>query len=221
MSNLFILDTQGGGSGGGGAGAPLPADIAYFDFSNPWSIAQNFLSGTMVNSDVIATLTASQVLTNKDLRDPSNLFPTATLPTDVAYIDKNNLWSSIQNLPNFSTIGTNLVLSSSGLSQARTFTFPDSTGTVATLNASLQLWSAQNTQTGGYFNFRNNTLLLTNPAVTQNYTVATSAITGPRTITLPLLTGNDIFVFAAFTQALTNKDLSSPTNTFPIFPAGR
>lgn len=48
------------------------------------------------------------------------------------------------------------------------------------------------------------------------YVFAVSELTADRTVTLPLLTGNDTFVFAAFTQTLTNKTLTAPTITSPV-----
>ncbi len=42
------------------------------------------------------------------------------------------------------------------------------------------------------------------------YITAVSELTGDRTVTMPLLTGNDTFVFAAFAATLTNKTLTSP-----------
>jgi hypothetical protein len=47
------------------------------------------------------------------------------------------------------------------------------------------------------------------------YVFAVSELAADRTVTLPLLTGNDTFVFADFTQTLTNKTLTSPTLTTP------
>lgn len=47
------------------------------------------------------------------------------------------------------------------------------------------------------------------------YILAVSELAADRTITLPLLAGNDTFVFAAFTQTLTNKTLTSPTINNP------
>lgn len=44
-----------------------------------------------------------------------------------------------------------------------------------------------------------------------NYVVVSSNISANRNITLPALTGNDTFVFAAASQTLTNKTLTSPT----------
>jgi hypothetical protein len=51
---------------------------------------------------------------------------------------------------------------------------------------------------------------INNPAATFQYLFAGSAIVADRTTTLPLLTGNDTFVFEAHTQTLTNKTLTSP-----------
>tara|TARA_Y100000310_G_scaffold230865_2_gene233416 strand:- start:2927 stop:6067 length:3141 start_codon:yes stop_codon:yes gene_type:complete len=42
------------------------------------------------------------------------------------------------------------------------------------------------------------------------YVFAVSELAADRTVTLPLLTGNDTFVFAAFAATLTNKTLTSP-----------
>ncbi len=44
----------------------------------------------------------------------------------------------------------------------------------------------------------------------ENYIFGVSNLAADRTITLPLLAGNDTFVFEAFTQTLTNKTLTSP-----------
>lgn len=63
---------------------------------------------------------------------------------------------------------------------------------------------------GGRKDFVSSTLTFLNPASTFRYNVVTSAITANRNITLPLLTGNDVFVFEKHTQTLTNKTLTSP-----------
>lgn len=47
------------------------------------------------------------------------------------------------------------------------------------------------------------------------YSFGVSELVADRTITLPLLTGNDTFVFQAHTQTLTNKTLTSPTINTP------
>jgi hypothetical protein len=48
------------------------------------------------------------------------------------------------------------------------------------------------------------------------YIVAVSELAADRTITLPLLTGDDVITFNAHTQTLTNKTLTTPTITRPI-----
>ena len=49
----------------------------------------------------------------------------------------------------------------------------------------------------------------------EKYTIAGGSISADRTITLPDLGGNDIFVTEAMTQTLTNKSLTSPALTTP------
>ena len=45
------------------------------------------------------------------------------------------------------------------------------------------------------------------------YIFAVSELAADRTVTLPLLAGNDVFVFADFIQTLTNKTISADSNT--------
>lgn len=52
------------------------------------------------------------------------------------------------------------------------------------------------------------------------YVFAVSELTADRNVTLPLLTGDDTFVFQAHTQTLTNKTLTSPVLNTPTFSAG-
>lgn len=62
--------------------------------------------------------------------------------------------------------------------------------------------------------FLSSTVKIMNPANTVGYLLAGSAlITADKTITLPLLTASDIFVFQAFAQALTNKTIDFAQNT--------
>lgn len=62
--------------------------------------------------------------------------------------------------------------------------------------------------------------VLTTPQVNDTsadhqYVFAVSELSADRTVTLPLLTGNDTFVFADFVQTLTNKTLTSAVLTTP------
>lgn len=61
--------------------------------------------------------------------------------------------------------------------------------------------------------FRDNRLRINNPADTFAYTFIGAAIAADRSITLPLLIGNDTMVTQAFAQALTNKDIDADLNT--------
>ena len=61
--------------------------------------------------------------------------------------------------------------------------------------------------------FADNQLFIQNPAATFEYQIIASAITADRTLTIPLLTGNDVFVTEAFTQTLTNKTIDGDLNT--------
>lgn len=71
------------------------------------------------------------------------------------------------------------------------------------------------------------TSLLTSPVISSlqindasadhQYIFAVSELTADRTVTLPLLTGNDEFVFKDHTQTLTNKTLTNPTVTTGSF----
>lgn len=89
----------------------------------------------------------------------------------------------------------------------RTITIPNASGTVSLLT---------NTET-----LTNKTLTspvlttpqINNPALTYQYVFAGSAIVADRTVTMPLLVGNDTFVFNDHTQTLTNKTLTSPVIT--------
>ena len=91
----------------------------------------------------------------------------------------------------------------------RQIVFPNASGNVV-------LDSSTNTLT-------NKTLtspVLTTPQINDTsadhqYIVAVSELAADRTITLPLLTGNDEITFNAHTQTLTNKSLTTPTVNAP------
>lgn len=60
---------------------------------------------------------------------------------------------------------------------------------------------------------------INNPALTFQYVFAGSAIVADRTVTLPLLTGPDTFVFNAFAATLTNKTIDTASNTITVVEA--
>ena len=61
--------------------------------------------------------------------------------------------------------------------------------------------------------FNTGTFSLFNPANTFKYNFLGSAIVADRTVTLPLLTGNDTFVMNDFAATLTNKTIAAGSNT--------
>lgn len=74
----------------------------------------------------------------------------------------------------------------------------------------------------GNNSFNSGSLQIKNPAETFTYSVIGSAIAANRNITLPLLTADDTYAFAAFAQTLTNKTLGTGTtiSAIPTISAG-
>jgi len=94
-------------------------------------------------------------------------------------------------------------------SAALTITLPASSG-VVTLNDATQTLTNKTITSP----------VLTTPQINDTsadhqYIIAVSELAADRTITLPLLTGNDELVFKDHTQTLTNKTITSPSLTTP------
>lgn len=103
----------------------------------------------------------------------------------------------------------NTVLGFTEGSSAHTATLPAATGTV-TLNEATQTLTNKTITSP----------VLTTPQINDTsadhqYVFAVSELAADRTITLPLLTGDDEFVFKAHAQTLTNKTLTSANLTTP------
>ena len=95
-------------------------------------------------------------------------------------------------------------------SSAHTITLPAADGTV-TLNGATQTLTNKTITSP----------VLTTPQINDTsadhqYIVAVSELAADRTITLPLLTGDDELVFKDHTQTLTNKTFTTPTFTNPV-----
>ena len=91
----------------------------------------------------------------------------------------------------------------------RTVTIPDATGTIV-LNSATQTLTNKTLTTPTL-----TTPKINDTSADHTYNFAVSELAANRTVTLPLLTGNDTFVFANHTQTLTNKTLTTPTLNSP------
>ena len=149
-------------------------------------------------SDVVSgggdvTLNTPQTLTNKNLTSATNTFPSTLLTTtDAQTVTNKNLTSATNTFPStlLSTTGTQTVTNKNLTSATNTFpsTLVDTSST--------QTISAQKT--------------IINP-ILENPLVTTDAANAPLTSLVLFMESNDI----GSTAILTNKNLTSATNTFP------
>lgn len=108
------------------------------------------------------------------------------------------------------TFGFRIMADKTGTGTLRNLTLRAGGANICTVGANLAM-DFNGAAAGVYF--RNGFIIIYNPAVTFAYILNTAAITANRTITFPLLTGNDIMVTEAMAQTLTNKTISADSNT--------
>ena len=150
-----------------------------------------------VEGNTVTLNTATQTLTNKTLTAPviATIVNTGTLtlPTStdtmVGRATTDTLTNKTLTAPVIATIVN-----------TGTLTLPTSTDTLVGRATTDTL--TNKTLTAPQIN---------DTSADHQYIVGVSELIADRTVTLPLLTGNDTFVFADFTQTLTNKTLTTPT----------
>lgn len=96
------------------------------------------------------------------------------------------------------------------LTDDRTFTFPDDSGTIA-LTSDLALYAPINDPIFTWTVILPKDIQIQDTSATHQYIFAVSELAADRTVTLPLLIANDTFVFADHIQTLAGKTLTKPT----------
>lgn len=166
---------------------------------------QNIGIGTSANDGTGDTLRIAGEKINENfvelyqkLGSDSNALSTGITLTDDAIVFEG---SSTDNFETF--------LSVINPTADRNIYLPNASGTILLDSASQTL--INKTLTSPVFT----TPQINDTSADHQYIVAVNELIADRTITLPLLTGNDTFVFEGHTQTLTNKTLTSPVLNTP------
>ena len=201
-------------------------------------------AGTVGGSDIV-TLAATQTLTSKTLTTPAITAPTITGGTaieltnlsirdeSVAYdlvIQSNDAQMSadrslifdVNNVDRTIALNGNVTLAhalTTAGSYALTLTQTGTTNVTLPTTGTIATVGGTETLTGKTLT----SPVLTTPQINDSdashqYIFAVGNLTADRTVTLPLLTGNDTFTFNAFAATLTNKTMSGANNTFSAIP---
>jgi len=169
----------------------------------------------------VATLTGSQTLTNKTLTSPVLNSPTIGTQFTIGSATITEAELEILDGANVTTAELNIM---DGNTSVGNTAFAGGDGLVTNDNGTMQQTSVDTLDT--YLAATTKTLTnktLTSPVVTtpqindssadHQYVFAVSELAADRTVTLPLLAGNDEFTFNAHTQTLTNKTIALGSNT--------
>ncbi len=214
-----------------------PADtFAYTIIGAAIGANRNLTLPLLTGNDTVVTEAHTQTLTNKTLTAPvissiSNT-GTVTLPTATTTLVGRDTTDTLTN-KTFNADGTGNSITNienADIKAAAGIVYSKLTLTDSVVNADINSAAAiattkladssnfvltTRTNTFGAFNqiFPTSRLHIGDSNASHVYIVAGSDIAADRTVTLPLLTGNDTFAMAAFTQTLTNKTVNLTDNT--------
>lgn len=156
---------------------------------------QNLFLGTVANDGTGETLRGAGQKINNNFRELYTLLGDSNGVTNFVALDDSGV---IFNGTSFDTI-----LTAANPASRIIITLPDSAGTVLTTTSTATITNKTFTNP-----------ILTAPRINDTsadhrYIFGVSELAANRTITLPLLTGNDTFVFEAHSQTISSKTLNS------------
>ena len=190
--------------------------------------------------NVMSGNSVAQTLSSKTITAPDINGGTADSLTSLSLRDENVAYDLIVQ-SNDASMGANRTLNLDVNNSTRTISFGGNITTAGDLNTA-GAYAVTLTQTGatnvtlpttgtlsaiaGSETLTNKILtspVLTTPQINDSatdhqYVFAVGNLAADRTVTLPVLTGNDTFTFNAFAATLTNKTMSGGSNTFSAIP---
>jgi hypothetical protein len=218
MSNIFITTT-------GATPSIILRDLGERILTHPlinYNIGTEFKYQELIESSDFSSALDNAYLTmtyNGILATSSN----GTLPLSSSLTASYIIIGNSNNLSYPREIGGDMSLSSTGSLMVNSDSITDgkiishtsskiSIAAKSQLNSNISYTDQSNTFGTFSQSFKSSNLYLSNPANTFNYQFVGSGITSTMSVTLPLLTSNDTFVFQSFSQSMTNKTLLSTNN---------
>ena len=218
--------TAGAGMTGGGASGAVTLNIINTDGKiTVGADTIDITADSLVNADInsAAAIAFSKLASSTDINTSGEVTDLTIAGETNSYILQfsGGVWTAVD--PTTLPAGTASVIAQAATIEAGTFDITLTT-TAQTVGApELTIPDFANVDDTFVFATLAQTLVnktLTSPVLTtpqlndtsadHQYIFAVSELAADRTVTMPLLLGNDVFVFADFIQTLTNKTLTSP-----------